>query len=329
MGEPLDTCCDVTGYISCPDGHFKIPLKDSCQRVECPECFMDWARKAAHRISDRLRGVRSAYYHTRRDEFGKVRSFRHFVFSPPQDLLSEDSTLDQAYALWRSFWRTYKPLYGGCVIYHPYRISDEAERGLAAYMKARGEDKTDEFYERGGLWQLARADVLGLGSFRAYFTWGPHFHVIGFGYAPKSDVFERETGWVYKNVGDRGAKVRIDKKSGTIVDEVELTARYQLSHAGVERGKSGKFRDAYRWFGICDGKHCRLVKNSKGGAVIRLTVDSVLVCPACGRKLTFETDCITGEVVLSDHDLYLMDEYGINSAMIRKTYRMFEVIDDA
>lgn len=70
------------------------------------------------------------------------------------------------------------------------------------------------------------------------------------------------------------------------------------------------------------------MKNARGGHVIRRVVESVLICPVCGRELTFETDRITGEVVLSDHDLELMDEYGMFSAMVRKKYRMFEVIDD-
>lgn len=331
LGEPLESCDEVTGYLSCPDGHTKIALKSACQRVECPACFHAWARKAGHRVAERLRGLRSAYYHSRPREYQKLRSFRHFTFSPPQDLLAEDCSLDEAFALWRSFWQAEKPLYGGSVIFHPYRLTAEAKRGLAAYMAARADAGDEEGcdYERGGLWALAREDVLGLGSFQAYYTWGPHYHVIGFGYvAEKSDDFEQRTGWVYVNLKDRDATISVDPKTGQIRDQVEATARYQLTHAGVARGPSGKYQNSYRWFGLCDAKHCRLVKNARGGAVIRRIVDSVLLCPVCGRRLTFETDCITGEVVLSDHDLYLMDEYGVNSAMIRKIYRMFEVIDD-
>lgn len=331
LGEPLELCDEVTGYLSCPDGHTKIPLKSSCQRVECPLCFHAWARKAGHRISERLRGLRSAYYHSRPKEYKKFRSFRHFQFSPPQGVLDENCTLDDAFALWNSFYRAERPLYGGSVIFHPYRLTKDAKRGLAAYAAARAEadDEEGALYEKGGFWALARDDVLGLGSFQAYYTWGPHFHVIGFGFVgEKSDAFEKRTGWVYTNLKDRESSIGIDPKTGHILDEVEATARYQLTHAGVERGRSGKFKNSYRWFGLCDVKHCRLVANARGGNVIRRVVDSILVCPVCGRNLTFETDCITGEVVLSDGDLHLMDEYGINSAMVRKTYRMFEVIDD-
>jgi hypothetical protein len=331
LGKPLDKCDVVSGYLSCPDGHTKIPLKSSCQRVECPVCYHSWARKAGHRISERLRGLRSAYYHSRPREYQKLRSFRHFQFSPPQDLLPVDCTLDEAFALWRSFWQAEKPLYGGSVIFHPYRLTREAKRGLAAYVAARAEadDEGGALYEKGGFWALAREDVLGLGSFQAYYEWGPHYHVIGFGYvAEKSDDFEKRTGWVYTNLRDRNSTIGIDPRTGHIIDEVEATARYQLTHAGVERGASGKYRNSYRWFGICDNKHLRLVKNARGGHVIRRVVESVLICPVCGRALTFDTDRITGEVVLSDHDLELMDEYGMFSAMVRKKYRMFEVIDD-
>ncbi len=332
LGEPLESCDVVSGYLSCPDGHTKIPLKSSCQRVECPSCYHAWARKAAHRVADRLRGLRSAYYHSRPREYQKLRSFRHFTFSPPPGLLAEDCSLDEAFALWRSFWQAEKPLYGGSVIFHPYRLTKEAKRGLAAYAAARAEadDEGGALYEKGGFWALAREDVLGLGSFQAYYTWGPHYHVIGFGYvAEKSDDFERRTGWVYVNHKNRDATISTDPKTGQIRDQVEATVRYQLTHAGVQRGPSGKYKNSYRWFGICDAKHCRLVRNAQGGAVIRRIVESVLLCPVCGRPLTFETDCITGEVVLSDHDLHLMDECGINSAMVRKVYRMFEVIGDA
>ena len=84
----------------------------------------------------------------------------------------------------------------------------------------------DEFYERGGLWQLARAMSWALGFFSGLLLLGgPHFHVIGFGpYAPRSDVFERETGWVYKNLGDRAQDSEKIRRVGVIVDEIELTA---------------------------------------------------------------------------------------------------------
>lgn len=329
MGEALESCDDVTGFISCPDGHTKVPLRDSCQRVECPSCFMDWCRKAGHRISERLRGVRAAYYETRRSEYPKVRSFRHIIFSPPQGALSEGCDFDEAYGLFRSMFNAYRPLHGGSVVFHPYRLTEDARRGLAAYVRARAEDGDDDsFYARGGFWALAREDVLHLGSFQAYFTWGPHFHVLGFGFVPPADKFFKETGWVYVNLKDRNPKIVKDEKSGCICDQVELTARYQLSHAGVERGPSGKYRNSYRWFGIADSKHCKLVRTDRGTDVVRLIVDSVLRCPVCGSYLTASTDCITGDVVLRTEWLALLHDHGIGAVFVRKVYRKFEVIED-
>ena len=47
-----------------------------------------------------------------------------------------------------------------------------------------------------------------------------------------------------------------------------------------------------------------------------------------GDKSTFVWDYSLISEPVQDA-VIIMDEYGINSAMIRKTYRMFEVIDDA
>lgn len=329
LGDARDTCTDVQGYISCPDGHVKIPLRNTCQRVECPECYLSWCRKAGHRISERMRGVRSAYWHTRRSEYKKVRSMRHFVFSPPPGLLEPGISLDDAFSCWRSFCNVWGVLEGGCAIFHPYRLRDDVRIDLVAYMSLRGSSVDDrDSYADGGLWRLAHLDVLGLGDMSHYVEWGPHFHVLGFGYvAVKSSVLYERSGWVYHNLGARSSTIRVCPETGVIVDEVDITARYQLSHAGVERGPSGKYRNAYRWFGVCSVKNCRLERTPVGTTVVRLNVDSMLICPVCGRRLTMSTDCITGEVTLSEEWLDMLDDRGVCGVFVRKQYRRYVLVD--
>ncbi len=334
LGDARDTCTDVQGYISCPDGHTKIPLRNTCQRVECPECYLTWCRKAGHRISERLRGVRSAYWHTRRNEYKKVRSMRHFVFSPPPGLLEPGISLDDAFQCWRSFHQIWGVLEGGCVIFHPYRLRDDVIVELKEYMSARGScaSAEREAYADGGYWRLAHLDVLGIGDMSNYVEWGPHYHVLGFGFvAVKSDVLYERSGWVYSNLGARSPGIRVCPESGVIVDEVDLTARYQLSHAGVERGPSGKYRNAYRWFGVCSVKNCKLDRTPVGTTVVRLTVNSVLLCPVCGRYLTMSTDCVTGDVTMSEEWLELLDDRGVGGVYIRKQYRRYalEVMNES
>lgn len=334
LGEPLDECLLVKGYVTCPEGHFKRAFRSSCQRIECPECFHDWARKAGHRISELLRGVRAAYWHTRRAEYGKVRSFRHIVFSPPPGSLDDACTLDDAFGLFMAMYEAHKPMHGGVVLFHPYRLRKDVQGRLEAYMKERGDyyDRCPEsayfdtdMWEDGGYWDLARADVLGIGSLDCYYHFSPHYHVLGFGYLPKVDEFYQVTGgWVYVNLKNRRPTIYENEKTGVLVDEVQNTAKYQLSHAGVERGKGGKFRDAYRRFGICSVSRARLVRLDNGSNVIRLVKESVLKCPICGKRLTAAVDS-EGELSLSDHDLVMLEEYGIYAVFMRKSYRSYEV----
>ncbi len=328
LGDARESCLDIQTYISCPSGHVKIPIRNSCQRVECPECYDSWCRRAGHRISERLRGVRAAYWHTRRAEYKKVRSMRHFVFSPPAGHLEPGADLDDAFGLWTDFSRIWGVLEGGCVIFHPYRLRDQIQRDLSAYMHARGscEVEARENYADGGLWRLAHQDVLKIGGMENYVEWSPHYHVLGFGFvAVKSDVLYDCSGWVYKNLGPRSPRIRKCQKSGNIIDEVEITARYQLSHAGVERGPSGQYRSAYRWFGVCAVSNCKLDRSPVGTTIIRLTVDSVLICPTCGRYLTMCVDCITGDVDLDDDWLHLLDDRGVGAVYVRRRYRQFVV----
>jgi hypothetical protein len=45
-------------------------------------------------------------------------------------------------------------------------------------------------------------------------------------------------------------------------------------------------------------------------------------------KSALSTDCVTGDCLLSDHDLVLLDDYGVNAVFVRKQYRLYEVVED-
>lgn len=330
FGETTEQCRRVKYYYSCPDGHVKIPVRDSCQRVECPNCWVDWASKASHRVSDRLRGVRSFIYHNSPGEYKKVKRIRHFTFSPPSGVIDESMGLEDVKRCWRRFARSNVSLCSGAVVYHPYRIRDDVERRLAAYMKRRELSvNRNDCYEDGGYWALVRADVLDLGGVSAYVEFSPHFHVLGSGWLPNSSQFYAQTGWVYKNLGQRHLKITISPVTGGIVDEIGITMKYLLSHSGVEPTPTGRYRQSYWYFGYASPKNSRLVRSESGSPVNRLVVDSVLVCPVCGRPLC--KSFLDEQFVSSGPNPYWEYLDGcpgmvkMEEVCIRRVYRSYEV----
>ena len=317
FGSDTDKCREPSGWISCADGCTKTPLRDSCQRVECPHCWGDWAGKAARRVSDRLRGVRSFIYHERPGDYHQVKRIRHIVFSPPHGMLKEDDGLDAAKRVWRRLERSMHLLYMGTVFYHPYRIRDDVEERLKCYMRERGLADDPGDYQDGGYWALVRADVLGLGCRDAYIEFSPHYHVLGSGgLMPSDKFFEKTHGWVYVMLGARHMRIRINPKTGAIVDEVAITAKYILSHAGVEKSKeTGRYRNSYWQMGYT--AQGRLVRNERGTPVVRLHLTSVLVCPVCGEELHRCHIDYAGEPVMDT-----------NAIFCDRKYRKYEVVED-
>ena len=288
-GAPGENCEFVKYYITCPCKSRIIPVRESCQRAECPECYREWAGKAGARVSDLLRGVRAAYQSVEPDlgsdymeiarNVRRTQRIRHWTFSPPPGLIQEGTSLPDAFRVFQQF-RKGRFLVGGVVWFHPYRIKQVYRDLLLEYMKS-GQFRENLDEENGGLWRLIHLDVLNLGSWRDYVYWSPHFHILGFGGLPDAKVFYRLTGWVYKMHGHRPLEIK-PAPDGHLVDSVKRTASYISTHAGIEPGK-----DSRRVFGICAPRNIAKVKDPLTGQdEVRLVKKSYLKCPKCGAYLT-------------------------------------------
>ncbi len=223
IGQTNNNCGDFMRFIACPE-HFDDtyrPIKISCKRPGCPVCYESWAARAAHRASERLAGVESAYNEVNMT----LGSIRHIVFSPPQEHAKMLMASAEGYRKLKAELRDIMKqagLKGGSPIFHSHRTKTM---------------------------QIA-----------------PHFHVNGWGYLEKSDVLQKRTGWVYKNLGTR--------------DSLYETIKYELTHCGIfvdpDEFDPHKF-DALTYFG-CASYNKVAIKTET------VTKDPVL-CPICDREM--------------------------------------------
>ena len=326
-GELGELCLFVKGYMSCPGGHYTKPIKYSCQRVECPECYINWSSKAARRITDVLRGAQDAYRNSGNQmidstdwqqmikERRKVRRINHFVLSPDKNWLKDGECLNSVYKRLYLFLKRNGMFTGGFVVYHPYRIKGPIRVELQQMIK---NDALKVNREYGGLWDMVHKNVLGLCSWRDYVYFSPHFHLLSFGGLPRADILFAKTGWVYKNLGKRDNKIYIDEK-GVIIDEVKRTAQYLLTHCCVQYSEKGRIYKTYRFYGLCSPSRLRVQKEA-GVPVIRKVYKSVLKCPVCGAELVHCAPIEEGYYPLYDNE-------GLERTVKTKlVFRNYEVI---
>ena len=111
-----------------------------------------------------------------------------------------------------------------------YKSEENIKRRLRQY-------KVDNPDDHRGLWDLVRANVLGLKSWRAYCYVSPHIHFVGYGYIrPKADEFQRRYGIVYVNLHHRSYEWTPCEHSHGWTNEVKSTLSYIASHATVLDG---------------------------------------------------------------------------------------------
>lgn len=205
MGTPHPGCGEIQGWLWDKDGCGKtrVPLKKSCFRKECPVCYKDWARREAHRATERLvQGVKLNGY--------RLKQLRHVVFSPPpekaEEILEDKEAFKKAR---RELIKLIKKCgaKGGMIVFHPYRTTEEAE--LAA--KERGYSSP---------WDMIRELP---GEERArYLELSPHWHVNTVGFLEDSRVFFEKTGWVYRIL-----RPLRDEKA------IEELVTYEIGHSGL------------------------------------------------------------------------------------------------
>jgi hypothetical protein len=148
----------------------------------------------------------------------------------------------------------------------------------------KDEDREKKF------WELAREDALGLGSWREYVHWGPHFHIIGFGRLPDQKTPEQKeaaagilAGWVVKWI--RHVDTERSFNGQDMEDPIAALASYLLSHTAYFARKKAPV-----WLGVCGPNYIK-----KAGDPEQLSYP--VVCPKCGAPVVKYGDDADGRPI--------------------------------
>lgn len=287
-----ENCGTILKWVCCSRDptHWKRPLVEHCDRVECPECWTYWGTKQSKRLADKLRGyVADAWEHLEGYQWHKKNSqnLRHWAFSPPQDMITPEMSYDKIKDIGKKFV-LFSGVTGGVLVFHPFRIRKEMHLKLIMHqklLKFSEEEKEKKF------WQCARDDVLGLGDWREYCYWSPHYHVIGFGYVENSRELQSRTGWVYNFI--RNIPVQKIRMLDGVEDAIAQVCFYVLSHAAYQWLKKIPV-----WFGCCTPRNLRKI-----GDPVPSDFDGMkLTCPKCAAVVVEyqDNDGKVGEKKLSE-----------------------------
>lgn len=240
----LKVCGRVIGAIRCPSHEHEHDLRllhSHCDRLQCPTCYEDAVKRSARRITDRMEKVHKQYS-SHGVPLGKP---KHMTFSPPQDewtrqrVESDGGRLlkEEVARLMQRFFKD--RAYGGYLIFHGERRKhvDGSECDVKHCTK------------------------------RHVWTWGPHFHYIGYGYFENSSYVHSKTGWVVKRIEDRGER------------DIYSTVHYQLTHAGLFLDpETGEQRGTAYWsYG--------LFANCNAGSVKSPVQYEAIKCSKCQQDL--------------------------------------------
>lgn len=215
-GESYARCGEFVRALSCEDWekdhkkHDRFIETYSCHRPACPTCYESWALREAEKSTERLLQGQDLY----RNRHKRV-ELRHLVFSPPQSKYR-----DIKHMIEQDRYNVLKHIHnelmkkagvvGGLVVTHFWRNSQEKDDILI------DNDNQD-------------ISIPPNTEYDWYFS--PHFHVIASGFLMDSDEFYKQTGWIYKNLGERRS--------------LKDTIYYLLTHCA-----NHKNHHALTWFGI-------------------------------------------------------------------------------
>lgn len=314
FGNKYNWCQEVVKSISCPEHGILKLVRNNCSRVTCPDCFMNWVHTASSRMSSLVHGCADAlqYYHGEPITlFGRTyneyqlnragKRCAHLILSPPPGTISEFDTIQHCYDLGKRHVQKFLPgVIGGVFLFHPYRIKKECKDGIRDYVKRILEQDPDKIPPE-GYWKMARADVLHLGGLREYMVFGPHFHILCFGFIKDTADYQEymksvgKEPWFLKNVRYKTPTggldlVIYDNTDNSYDDHVNRVAAYLLTHTAVETTVNGTVSNTYRKFGIMSSSYCTQKKEitdicgTKHEKVEYLRNETrELLCPKCIR----------------------------------------------
>jgi hypothetical protein len=255
LERTCDDCNTVVSAEVCKDCGKAEARFYHCNNWNCSECSFWTSSRAAQRVEERLTGVQRAF-----SMIGKYPGrILHVTFSVPE-IECDDFDHGDARKKCIKFAKMVGIL-GGGIVFHPYRFKDEYRKLVYDALKSSGLP--------GGIYRYAiDHNPLGLDSWRSYFNFSPHFHILGFypRIVMKSNKFHELTGWVYKAVDINHER------------NVFKTARYILTHHAVPDGH----KQSVVYFGIAS--------NSKTSVESLKTV-TFKRCPSCGSENYYLISC--------------------------------------
>ena len=263
--------------------HSETVVRHWCKDRSCPICYPIWAGRtgskakerlmAYNEINDQMKGM-SQHDIIGGERLGGIPGFdhpgptKHFTFSPPQEwAIDKLKSLSGIRGIRRELYHVLDiaGIRAGVVVFHPWRATDHA-RDEYHSAKENGARATNH-----GLWHwLVRSGLHGDGE---YTYLSPHFHVVGSGYALRSDEFHKVTakrgrdGWIYKNI-----RTLNDEKS------ISNVLFYVLGHSVIIHDQeTGKSLDSVTYYGdISIARMGRVLENRE-----YLKVE----CPKCSTSV--------------------------------------------
>jgi len=253
--------------------HYSKRISKNCGRVECPICWTGPVGRAARNASARLRGYTTDALQKRLREKYQL-TVNHFTTSPLYGVITPDMPYNKIKQRGRDI-AAKAGITGGFMGFHPFRIKKSVAWRLARLCDDNLKDYPDEREKK--FWELVRADALGLGSWRDYVRWSPHFHIVGFGRLPDQKTDEDKEavrvlykGWVVKWIRHVDTYRQFD---GTkLQDPIAELIFYILSHAGYQAGRKMPV-----WLGVCSPNNLHAEETTKE--------EYLVVCPKCGSPV--------------------------------------------
>lgn len=307
-------CGDVLKWIACSRDptHWKQPLVEHCDRVECPVCWTYWAAKQSKRMAGRLRGyVADAQERLIGYDWHKAnaQNLRHWTFSPKDGVIPPDMDYDRIKQIGKKIIERAGST-GGVFGFHPFRVRPDIQIRLHNRLRLTrlsSEDKEIKF------WEAARLDLLDLGSWREYVYWSPHFHVAGFGFLQDARTFHSETGWVYKLI--RNVNIKKERTPDGVKDDIASLCFYILSHSGYQWTKKIPC-----WFGCCTPNNLK-----KKGKEVPSEFDGLkIVCPKCQAAIVEYSQDLEGNI----GEKKLSEEGEEIYRTIKDTIQRYEIIKE-
>lgn len=217
-------CYEILSVMICmtADDHPKVYRHRYCNDPLCPLCFGKYIPRLAEGAAEMVKG----YWGLNPD----TRPY-HLILSPPPGTRYKtmQDAFDEAYSMLE-----FLECRAAVVMYHPYRLRPAVTKALDEYRSRTGTKLKK--------WELAREDVLGLGTLGYYVYYSPHFHAVAFGHLMDSRDFESYTRWIYRKI-----RYMKDEK------EIAQLVAYIQTHAAWEYGK----QTVRYWNGISYSKLAR------------------------------------------------------------------------